>query len=299
MSWLYLGIASGMILGVYDLCKKASVRENAVLPVLLISNITCAVVWVPFVLWSTFDPDSLPHPILLVDSLSLTEHLYLFIKACIVGVSWLLGYFALKHLPISIASTIGATRPVYTLIGALILFQESPNSQQWIGMLITLLFFIALSIVGRREGIRFENNRWIWLVIAATMAGACSGLWDKYLLATLGMRVSTVQAWFSIYLVLFMIIPFWGWLKNWWPRSRFEWRWSIPAIGIALLAADFTYFTALSEPDAMISIISCLRRGSVLVTFTLGTYLYKEKLFWRKLPCVLGILSGILVILFS
>ena len=299
MSWLYLGIFSGLILGFYDLLKKASVKENAVLPVLLISNITCAAVWIPFVVWSWVSPETIPHELLRVDTPTPIEHLYLIIKATIVGASWLMGYFALKNLPISIASTISATRPAYTLIGALILFHESPNTGQWLGMLVTLVFFFALSIVGRREGIRFENNRWIWLVIGGTMAGAASGLWDKFLLSSYGLRVPTVQAWFSIYLVVVMIIPFWGWFRNWWPRSSFEWRWSIPLIGIALLIADFTYFTALTDSDAMVSIISCLRRGSVLITFSLGTYLYKEKQFWRKLPCVLGILAGILIILFS
>ncbi len=299
MSWLYLGIASGLILGFYDLFKKASIRDNAVLPVLLFSNITCALVWLPFVIWSAIDPQTIPHQLLLVENPTLLEHGFLMLKACIVGASWLMGYFALKNLPISIASTISATRPVYTLIGAFILFHESPSSGQWLGISITVLFFFALSVVGRREGIKFENNKWIWLVIGGTIAGAVSGLWDKFLLGTQGMNVATVQSWFSIYLVVFMIIPLWGWLKNWWPRSNFQWRWSIPAIGIALLAADFCYFTALSDSDAMISIISCLRRGSVIVTFSLGTYLYKEKLFWRKMPCVLGILAGILIILFS
>lgn len=299
MSWLYLGIISGLILGFYDLLKKASVKENAVLPVLMISNITCAVVWLPFVIWSHLSPESVPYDLLLVEPMTWTEHLFLFTKATIVGASWLMGYFALKHLPINIASTISATRPVYTLIGALILFHESPNFGQWSGMLVTLAFFFALSIVGRREGIHFEKNRWIWLVIGGTIAGAASGLWDKFLLNTYGMKVSTVQAWFSIYLVVFMAIPIWGWMKNWWPRSKFHWRWSIPAIGLALLAADFTYFTALTDSDAMVSIISCLRRGSVLITFSLGTYIYREKQFLRKLPCVLGILAGILIILFS
>jgi bacterial/archaeal transporter family protein len=299
MAWLYLAMASGMILGLYDLLKKQSVRGNAVMPVLMISNVTCAVVWIPLVLWSAVQPDSIPVPMLVVEPISPLEHLYLWIKACIVGISWLLGYFALKHLPISIASTIGATRPVYTLLGALILFHESPNSQQWLGMAVVLVSFFALSRVGKREGIHFRSNRWVWLMLAATVAGAASGLWDKFLLSTVGLRASTVQAWFSIYLVVFMIIPFWGWLKNWWPRGQFEWRWSIPAIGIALLAADFSYFTALNDPDAMISVISCLRRSAVIVSFGVGTYLYKEKLFRRKLPCVLGILAGILIILFG
>lgn len=297
MTWLYLGILSGLLLGIYDLLKKQSVNGNAVLPVLLFSNLAAAVVWLPLVLISYTQPDSIPHPELLVTELSLVEHGLLFLKATIVGSSWLFAYFAVKHLPISIAGSVRSIGPVFTILGALLLYQESPNSQQWLGIVVTLAFFIALSQVGRREGIHFENNRWIWLIVIGTVLSACSGLYDKYLLGVYGFSAATVQAWFSIYLFLFMVIPAWGWLRGWWPHSQFHWRWSIPAIGLSLLAADFVYFKAMGDPDVMVSIISCLRRGAVLVTFFLGTLLFKEKQFLRKLPCVLGILVGIVVIL--
>lgn len=298
MTWLYLGILSGLILGFYDLLKKQSVRGNAVLPVLLFSTLAAAAVWTPLIILSHVNPVWVPSTFV-VSNLSFTEHLFLFTKAAIVGSSWLLGYFAVKHLPISIAGTIRSTSPVFTLIGALLIYQESPSSQQFLGIGITLISFVALSFVGKREGIHFENNKWIWLILGGTMLGACSGLWDKFLLGQYGFSPATVQAWFSIYLLVFMLIPAWGWHKSWWPRSPFQWRWSIPAIGLSLLVADFFYFTALSNPDAMVSVISCLRRGAVLVTFFLGTFLFKEKQFLRKLPCVIGVLSGILLILLS
>ena len=297
MTWLYLGILSGLLLGVYDLLKKQSVNGNAVLPVLLFSNLASAIVWLPLVCISYFEPSLIPHSELLVSELSYQEHGLLFLKSAIVGTSWLFTYFAVKHLPISIAASVRSTGPVFTILGALLLYQESPNTQQWLGIALTLVFFIALSRVGRREGIHFENNRWIWLVIIGTGLSACSGLYDKYLLGVIGFSPATVQCWFSIYLFLFLLLPAIGWFRGWWTHSTFHWRWSIPAIGISLLAADFVYFKAMADPEAMVSIISCLRRGAVLVTFFLGTLLFKEKLFLKKLPCVLGILLGIVIIL--
>jgi bacterial/archaeal transporter family protein len=299
MTWLYLAILSGLLLGVYDLLKKQSVNGNAVLPVLLFSNLSAALVWVPLLILGRLHPELLPHPQLLVEPISLKEHGLLFLKSCLVGSSWLFAYFAVKHLPISIAGSVRSTGPVFTIAGALLLYRESPNSQQWIGILITVLFFIALSRVGKREGIHFENNGWIWLLLIGTLLGSCSGLYDKYLLGTYGFSPATVQAWFSIYLFVYMLIPMLGWMRGWWPHSQFHWRWSIPAIGLSLLVVDFLYFKAMADPDAMVSVIACLRRGAVLVTFFAGTILFKEKLFWRKLPCVLGILSGILIILTS
>ena len=297
MSWIYLGALSGLILGFYDLLKKQSVHGNAVLPVLFFSTLASAAVWIPLVILSYARPELLPHPALQVAALNAQEHLFLFIKACIVGSSWMLGYFAVKHLPISIAGTIRSTSPVFTLIGALTIYQETPNLMQWTGIAVTLLFFVALSFVGKREGIHFENNRWIWMILLATMLGACSGLWDKFLLGSYGFSPATVQSWFSIYLFVYMLIPAWGWYRGWWKRSQFHWKWSVPAIGLSLLVTDFFYFKALADPNAMVSVVSCLRRAAVLVTFFLGTLLFKERQFWRKLPCVLGVLGGILLIL--
>ncbi len=299
MTWLYLGICSGLLLGVYDLFKKQAVGANAVLPVLLFSTLAGALVWIPLVVLSYQWPEFLPSEQLLVQKLGLREHLLLFAKACIVGSSWMFGYFGVKHLPISIAGSIRSTGPVFTLIGALLIYQEAPSFQQWSGIFITLGFFIALSFVGKREGIHFKSNGWVWLIVLATFVSACSGLFDKYLLGTCGFTPATVQAWFSIYLLVFMLLPSLGWYRGWWNHSKFHWRWSIPAIGLTLLIADFFYFTALTNPDAMVSVLSCLRRSAVLVTFFAGMVLFKEKQFRRKLPCVLGILAGILLIVLS
>ncbi|MEE3430301.1 MAG: EamA family transporter, partial [Candidatus Cryptobacteroides sp.] len=69
-------------------------------------------------------------------------------------------------------------------------------------------------------------------------------------------------------------------LALWFPRRKsetpFQWRWSIIFISIFLCAADFVYFYALSLPDAMVSIVSMVRRSSVIVSFTFGALLFKE-----------------------
>ena len=48
-------------------------------------------------------------------------------------------------------------------------------------------------------------------------------------------------------------------------------------ISIFLSAADFAYFYALSDEGAMISVVSMVRRGSVLVSFSFGALLLHEK----------------------
>ena len=296
MVWIIQALASAAFLGVYDICKKASVQGNAVIPTLFVSVCVSAALWAPWVILSrTQAAEALP-AFLFVDALELEDHLRLFAKSSLVGFSWILSYFALKNLPVSMATSIRATSPFWTLAGALALFAERPNGQQWLGIAVTLFAFVALSFAGKKEGLIFHRNAWVGCMIVSTLAGAASSLYDKYLMGDLGYRAATVQAWFSIYLVV-VFAPFMlGWLRRWWPRGTFHWRWSIPFIGICLLVADYLYFMALRDEEAMIAIVSCLRRGSVLLTFASGYFLFKERNFRAKTPCVLGILAGIVLI---
>jgi transporter family protein len=92
-----------------------------------------------------------------------------------------------------------------------------------------------------------------------------------------------------------MIPPMLLWLMKC-ERSAFRWRWTIPVIGLTLLLADFLYFTAIAQPDAMISLISPVRRTSVAVSFLLGIVLLRETRVLAKSLCVAGILAGVLLL---
>jgi len=294
--WVILALISAVLLGLYDVFKKLSLNENAVLPVLFLSTLTAAVVVFPFVLGSSLAPNLFHQFGFYVPKLTMYEHLLVFIKSVIVVSSWIFAFHAMKHLPITIISPIRATGPIWTLAGAIAIFQEHLNVIQWVGVLITLVFFYLLSTAGKLEGINFKRNVWIFSIVAATLLGAASGLFDKYILRRID-RVG-VQAWFSFYQVVVMLpaIALFRWRKPKVERPVFQWRWSIPLIAIFLLFADYMYFYALSIPDSMISIVSALRRGGVLVAFSIGAFLFKEKNIRKKGIYLLGILLGILII---
>jgi transporter family protein len=293
--WAIFGLVSALFLGIYDIFKKQSVNNNAVMPVLFFSSLTSALFFTPFILISKSAPDVLQSTGLFVPHLSVHEHLMVLLKSSIVVSSWVLAFFALKNLPITIVTPIRATGPLWTLMGALIIFHERLNGYQWIGIIITLCFFYMFSTAGKLEGIEFRRNKWIFFIICATFLGAASGLYDKFILRKID-RVA-VQAWFSVYQVV-VLFPFV--LINEKIRKRknitFEWRWTIPLIGLTLIIADYLYFYALSNPDALISIISSLRRGCVLVTFFIGGILFKERNLKKKGIYLIGILVGILLI---
>ncbi len=296
MSWVLLSIMSALVLGVYDLTKKAAVKENAVPPVLFFSVVASAIVWTPFLIWSTASPDTFPSQRFQVQPMDIVQHGLLLFKAALVASSWMFNYFAVKHLPVSISSPIRATSPLWTILIAVALLGERPSVLQWSGIVVILGAFYAFTFVGRLEGIHFHKDRWVGFMIIATLIGSMSALYDKYLLQTLGMDAATVQCWFSNYLVV-VLAPFWlAWRKGRFGSRNFQWRCSIPMIGITLLVADFFYFVAIGQADALISVISPLRRCAVLITFLGGITMYQEKNFRPKLLCIIGLLAGVFLL---
>lgn len=294
MNWILATLLSAFFLGLYDLCTKHAVRANAVTPVLFFSTLTGALVWTALLLVQAAHPGILP-PSLVTDSLTWRQHLQLVLKSGIVAASWIGTYYALKHLPLSLGAPIRATSPLWTLFGAILILGERPTLLETVGVLTTLGSFVGLSLAGAREGIHFHRNKWVGFLIAGTLLGAISSLYDKYLLGAQKFSVPTVQCWFSIYLLVFFAPFAFGWKLRLWPRNEFQWRWSIPCIALALLVADYFYFSALKNPDGLVSIVMSLRRASTLVGFAGGLYFFHELNGWKKLPAVLGILFGIVL----
>jgi drug/metabolite transporter (DMT)-like permease len=292
--WIAASLVSALFLGVYELCTKHAVRDNAVVPVLFFSTLTGAAVWVGLLMVQLLHPGTLPAT-LVTDPLTLTQHLQLVLKSVIVATSWVFTYFALKHLPLSLGSPIRATSPLWTLFGAILILGERPTWLETVGVLTTLASFMGLSVAGSREGVHFHRNKWVGFLIVGTLLGAVSSLYDKYLLGRMHFSVPTVQAWFSVYLVV-LFTPFAiGWKRRWWSRHEFHWRWSIPFIAFMLLAADYIYFSALRDPASLVAVVMSLRRGSTLVGFAGGLLLFGEKNGMQKLPAIIGILAGIVL----
>lgn len=279
--WLILAFLSAALLGFYDSFKKKSLTGNAVIPVLLLNTVFSSLIFLPLIILSA-TTDVLDGSIFHVASGGWEMHKYILLKSCIVLSSWLLGYFGMKHLPLTLVGPINATRPVMTLVGAMLVYGEMLNGWQWAGVALAVTSFFLLSLSGKKEGIRFAHNRWIWAIIGAAVLGAVSGLYDKYLMASpadggVGLDRMAVQSWYNIYqmgMMLAMLLLLWMPVRH--KTTPFHWNWAIIGISIFLCAADFVYFYALSLPGAMISIVSMVRRGSVLVSFGFGALVFKE-----------------------
>lgn len=290
--WLILAFVSAALLGLYDVAKKQAVKGNAVPTVLLLNTLFSSLLFLPVIISSESDLGWFAGSIFDVEPQPLRVHLLIILKSAIVLSSWIFGYFGIKHLPLTLVGPINATRPVLVLVGAMLIFGERLNALQWIGVLLALISIFLLSRAGKREGIDFARNRWILCVAAAAVLGAASGLYDRHIMREL--EPLFVQSWYNIYQFSMMAIAVTLIYLLQPNRTPFHWSWAIPLISLFLSAADLAYFVALSDGEAMISVVSMIRRGSVVVSFACGAMLFKEKNLRSKAIDLVFILAGML-----
>ncbi len=291
--WLILAFLSAALLGFYDVAKKRALNNNAVLPVLLLNTLFSTLLFAPFIVSAEAGFDLFQGTIFEVEQLGWQAHSLVILKSAIVLSSWIFGYFALKHLPLTIVGPINATRPVMVLVGAMLIFGERLNLWQWSGVILSLVSLFLLSITSRKEGIHFGRNIWILLVAAAAVMGAISGLYDKFIMRNLSPIF--VQSWYNFYQLIMMgIVVSIMWLPRRGRTTPFHWSWAIPCISVLLSCADFAYFFALSNQEAMISVVSMIRRSSVVVSFSCGALIFGEKNLRAKAIDLILIIIGMI-----
>ena len=286
--WAVWALLSALFLGIYDICKKRSLSDNSVVGVLASSVLISAAMLAPALF-----TDVVPH----IDARS---HLMIFIKSLLVLSSWLCGYIALKHLPISIVSPMQASRPMWTLLGALVIFHESLNAWQWAGIAVTLgtIFAFSFSIRHKDSAQRGQGYWYIFLVLAILL-GACCGLYDKHIMRTFDRNA--VQVYYTLYQAAMMAIV-WGITafrgkKSEIRSQRFCFRWEIIGISVFLILSDYVYLKALSDPDSLIAVVSTIRRAGTIIPFLYGILILHEKQIRAKVFCLLGVLLGLICLL--
>lgn len=286
--WTAWILSSSVFLALYDVSKKASVRDNAVLPVLLVSSAAGAAVYVSAL--------SMAGGISSALAVSAGDFALAMTKSLIVGTSWVLTYCALRTLPVTIATPIRASSPALVFVVAFFLYGERPTVVQGLGMLLVFAGYWAFGWAGKHEGIDFFRSRAVWFALGGMCMSAVSSLWDKFILQKCAIPVETMQFWFQLGLVAMYAVLLA--LRRLVPsrRDAFEWRWTIPLTGVLLVAADWLYFHGLAIPDVSIAAGSLLRRFSVVITFVLGAIFFHERNLRRKGIALAAILAGVILL---
>lgn len=300
--WLVLSFISALCLGCYDISKKIALRENRVIDVLTLSVcISTVLLSVPWVL-SRACPEMMTATPFYVPQLDLAAHGLVVIKSLIVLSSWVFAYISLKHLPLSVVSPMQATRPMWTLVGALLLFGERLNGWQWVGVSLAIGTIFVFSFANKsqlKEAKNTVDNKYYVCLALAILIGACSGLYDKYLMRSYDHNA--VQVYYTLYQAL-MMIGVWigfrirevrtGGLELSGLGIKGSWL-PIALISVFLVISDNVYMLALRDPDSLIAVVSTVRRGGAVIGFAYGLLFLKEKDPWKKIVCMSGILAGL------
>lgn len=293
--WVGVAFLSALMLGLYDVAKKRSLTGNAVVAVLWFNTLISTIIFLPVVLDSELSLNLLADTPLTYEPTTRLSHLLVAVKAVITLSSWICGYYAMKHLPLSIVGPVNATRPVVVLVGAVLLFGERLNAWQWSGVLLTIASLYLLSLSSRKENVRFSSRHAVAMFVAMLL-GAVSGLFDKYIISEHSLDPMFVQSWFSIYQLVIMSVLL---LVIWYPRretDKFHWSWAIPLISIFVSLADYCYYHAIDMDGSMIAIISMIRRFSVVVSFICAAIIFGEKNLRSKALDMVLILVGMILL---
>ena len=279
--WFWLAFVSSVLLGLYDVAKKQALRKNDIWFVLFGATVLTVLFLCPFLGKGT--PG---------------QHLRLALKAVLVTTSWVSGMIALKLLPITVVSPLKATRPLFVILFSIVLFGERMNPWQWAGTAVMLAAIWLLSVSGQKDGIRFFRNKGIWAMGVSILSGVASALYDKHIMSNLGMEPLFVQSWANFYIAVILGIIILVRLAAGKEDVSFHWDWTIVLIAVLITAADACYFFALGQEGALLSVISMVRRCSVVVTFVIGAVLFKERNLRGKAVSLLLMLAG-MFLLFS
>lgn len=329
--WIVLSFISALCLGCYDISKKIALRENRVIDVLTLSVcISTLFLSVPWCL-SRVCPETMTATPFYVPQLDLAAHGLVVVKSMIVLSSWVFAYISLKHLPLSVVSPMQATRPMWTLVGALLLFGERLNGWQWLGVSLAIGTVFVFSFKNKqtiRDTRHTPAGRYYVALALAILIGACSGLYDKYLMRSYDHNA--VQVYYTFYQAVMMLVV-WGIERgirakreqaNWAKKEQANWAKKeqastahptpytlhftpstfhpiqkigvIVLISLFLIVSDNVYMLALRDPDSLIAVVSTIRRGGAVIGFAYGLLFLKEEDPWKKVACMVGILAGLI-----
>lgn len=279
--WVWFSVCSAVLLGLYDVAKKESLKRNGVLWILLGTTAITTVLLCPFLTGG-----------------SLGDHLSLVVKALLVSSSWVSGLVAMKLLPLTTVSTIKASRPMFVVIFSIILFGERLSPLQWAGVVLVLAALFLLGRSSRKEGISFVSNKGIVWMVVSVLTGAASALYDKHILAHL--QPMFVQSWSNLYITaaLAVLIAV-RYLRDRSGFERFRWDWRLVLIAVLITVSDALYFFAIKDEGALLSVISMIRRSSVVITFLFGAFVFKESHIRGKAVDLVLLMGGIALLLFA
>lgn len=280
--YIFLALASAIILGFYEVLKKVSLRKSSIYETLFFYCL-CA-----FLVSLVFIVDAV--------SVSLMDVVFILLKSGIIVFNWLLVMKCMEKLDVAIVVGFGLLNTILVIFASSILFKEQITWLHFVSLFFISIGIVLITLLDRKENKKEVTNHYhyIILLVFSSVLGTCSALLDKYLINIRNVETGAILFWF----MLFLSIVYGGIYvaKN----KKIEWKklkinYFLILTGISIALSDMVYYSAIGSSGAQISIISISRKCSVIVATILASVFLKEKHLLKKLAILLIMLIGIAV----
>lgn len=289
MVWILLVLLYGVFKGFREIAKKKAMEEHSVMEILFFYSLIAFVLIIP----TAKDAFALP----------VNYYWLIFLKSFVIFVAWILGFEAIKKMPISTYGVLDLSRVLFSTFFGVTVLGEVLRLTQVLGIILVGSGLLLLkyqpkgkaSISGKSDlAVREKESLKPIVVIAAfgsCFLNALSGLMDKLFMKDVSS--SQLQFWYMLYLVLLYLgfilvrkIPLrFSALKN-------KWIW---LLSILFVIADKALFVANSYPESKVTVMTLLKQAGCIVTIMAGRFIFKEKNTGFKLLCAAIIIGGIVI----
>ena len=312
MIWILLTLVYGLLKGGREISKKKAMGRNSVMEVLLIYTLIGFLIVVP----------RAPH------ALGMEPYQYglVLIKSFSIFLAWMMGFHALKHLPVSLYGVLDLSRVLLgTLLGVIVL-HEVLMWNQILGLSLVALGLLALRFnlfetirerhshtanpekegnkdpdaekdseiaEDKESGDAPEGSRTKFVVLAfgSCVLNSVSGLLDKILMKDI--NSSQMQFWYMLFLLalysLYVLVT-----KTKIRKEAFKNGW-IWLMSIMFVIGDASLFIANANPDSSITVMTVVKQSACFVTILGGKFVFHEKGIAYRLFCASIIFTGIIL----
>ncbi|MBO4746745.1 MAG: EamA family transporter [Clostridiales bacterium] len=312
MIWILLTLVYGLLKGGREISKKKAMDRNSVMEVLLIYTLIGFLIVVP----------RAPH------AMGMEPYQYglVLIKSFSIFLAWMMGFHALKHLPVSLYGVLDLSRVLLgTLLGVIVL-HEVLMWNQILGLSLVALGLLALRFnffdkirekhshtadtkkednkdadaekmseiaEDKESGDAPEGSRTKFVVLAfgSCVLNSVSGLLDKILMKDI--NSSQMQFWYMLFLLalysLYVLVT-----KTKIRKEAFKNGW-IWLMSIMFVIGDASLFIANANPDSSITVMTVVKQSACFVTILGGKFVFHEKGIAYRLFCASIILIGIIM----
>ncbi|MCF0131081.1 MAG: DMT family transporter [Pseudobutyrivibrio sp.] len=289
--WMLLVLSYGIIKGIREICKKKALDKYSVIEVLTVYTVLSTLLLLPTI------PD--------VGGLGTNQYLGIAFKSFVLFIGWIMGFKAIKHLPISMYGVLDLSRVLFATFLAITVLHEEPTVTKTLGTVFVCagLLFLKFNPSAIKDSAARTNTLtdisiakgstawYVALALISCVLNAVSGLLDKILMGT--MTSTQLQFWYtlflSIYYCLYVLITRTRISKAVWKNG---WVW---LLAILLLVMDKALFIANADPDSQVTIMTLIKQSGVIVTILAGKLIFKEKDIIHKLICAAIIIVGIIL----